>query len=151
MPKKVLVIYHSQQAGNTEACARLVAQGLREAGDIEVELINTNQVNRVDMAVVAACDGLAIGSPDYASYMAGTIKQLFDDIYVARMKGQPIEEKPCVLFMTHGGGGRGIEPFRAMAKRLHMVAEPFVCKGAPEQGCPEAIELGRKLAAAVKG
>ena len=49
---------------------------MEAAGGIEVELINTNEANRVDMEAVAAWDGLAIGSHDYASYVAGTIKHL---------------------------------------------------------------------------
>lgn len=84
--KKVLVIYHSQEFGNTEACARLVARGEQESKDVEVKFINTNVMQRVDMSELAACDGVAIGSPDYGSYVAGTIKQVFDDIYVATRK-----------------------------------------------------------------
>jgi flavorubredoxin len=62
--RKVAVVFHSQEFGNTAACAELVARGVREAGSIGVELINTNLANRVDMARLAECDGLAIGSPD---------------------------------------------------------------------------------------
>ncbi len=146
--KKVLMIYHSQQYGNTEACAELVAEGLEESDDIAVEMLNTNEVQRVDMAKLTACDGVAIGSPDYASYVAGTIKQLFDDIY-AHDQGASTEGKPCVLFMTHGGGGRGTEALKSLAHRFDVVADLFHCQGAPPQDCEEAIDLGRTLAEAV--
>ena len=146
--KKVMVIYHSQQYGNTEECAELVAQGLKESDDIEVEMLNTNDVQRVDMAELTASDAVAIGSPDYASYVAGTIKQLFDDIY-AHDKGASTRGKPCVLFMTHGGGGRGIEALKSLAHRFDLVTDPFLCRGAPPEECKEAIDLGRALAEAV--
>jgi len=149
--KKVMVIYHSQEFGNTAACARLIAQGIQEAGDLQVELVNTNETNRVDLQALAACDGVAIGSPDYGSYVAGTIKQLFDDLYVAKKGGLVIQGKPCVLFMTHGGGGRGISALQQMARNFQLVAAPFVCQGAPEEHCAAAVALGLKLGQVVLG
>jgi len=149
--KKVLVIFHSQEFGNTAACADLIAQGIEQAGNIEVELVNINEVNRVDIRGLAACDGVAIGSPDYGSYVAGTIKQLFDDIYVAGKAGVSVKGKPCVLFMTHGGGGRGLKALKSLAHDFRLLAEPFICQGAPEKGCPAAIEQGRTLGKAVLG
>lgn len=143
--KKILVVYHSQQYGNTAECARLVARGVRQAGEIEVTLVNTNIAQRVDMAELASYDGLAIGSPDYFSYVAGTIKQLFDDILEAERAGTSIYRLPCALFMTHGGGGRALEPFQQLARRFDLVGEPFACRRAPEADCPEAIQLGRVL------
>ena len=150
--KKVIVLFHSQEYGNTAACAELVAQGIHRVGgsEIMVELINTNAVNRVDMQRLAACDGLAIGSPDYMSYVAGTIKQVFDDIYIAQKAGIVVEGKPCALFMTHGGGGDGMKALRSLAHRFKLVANPFRCEGAPG-GCPDAIALGEKLGQVVLG
>ena len=149
--KKVVVVYHSQEFGNTERCARLIAEGVRQAGDIDVVLVNTNEAQRVDIKTLAACDGLAIGSPDYASYVAGTIKQLFDDMYVANKEGVSVKGKPCALFMTHGGGGRGIDALKSMARNLQLVADPYVCRGAPEDCCPDAVALGKKLGETVLG
>ena len=37
---KILVIYHSQQYGNTKILAEALAEGVREAGE-KVNLINT--------------------------------------------------------------------------------------------------------------
>ena len=39
---KIIVIYHSQQYGNTKILAESLAEGAREAG-AEVSLINTNE------------------------------------------------------------------------------------------------------------
>jgi flavorubredoxin len=144
--KKVIILFHSQEYGNTAACAELVAQGVRTAGgaNIQLEMINTNTVNRVDMSHLAACDGLAIGSPDYMSYVAGTIEQVFDDIYIAQKTGIVVEGKPCALFMTHGGGGAGLKALRSLAHGFKLVANPFSCEGAPGE-CVDAIALGEKL------
>ena len=142
---KVLVLYHSQQSGNTEACAQALAKGLATVKGVEYELINTNSAQRVDMAAFEACDAVAIGSPDYFSYVAGTIKQLFDDLLTAHREGMAVNGKPCALFMTHGGGGRAIEPFRQLAKNMEMVDEPFVCLRSPGVECEELVSLGQKL------
>jgi multimeric flavodoxin WrbA len=146
---KIMIIYHSQEFGNTAKCAELVAQGARSVAGVEVEMVNTNEAQRVDMKALAACDGVAIGSPDYGSYVAGTIKQLFDDMYVAAKTGLVFKGKPCILFMTHGGGGAGIKALKSMARNFRVLAEPFVCQGAPEQCCPDAIAQGSLLAKTV--
>ena len=65
MMKKILVIYHSQQSGNTRKMAELVAEGARAAG-AAVELFNVNEV-RIDMKKVEKADALALGTPDYFS------------------------------------------------------------------------------------
>ena len=51
---RMLIIYHSQQFGNTKALAEALAEGLRQAG-AEVELINTNE-QRVTLDKFLAAD-----------------------------------------------------------------------------------------------
>jgi len=113
---KILVIYHSQQFGNTKGLAEALAEGARESG-AEVELINTNE-RRVTLNEFLATDGVAIGTPDYFSYVAGTIKTLFDDIYLWDQAGKPVKGKPAALFFSHGGGGRVKQPLEAFAQRF---------------------------------
>lgn len=114
--KRILVIYHSQQFGNTKMLAEALADGVREAG-ADVELINTNE-HRVTMKEFMSADAVALGTPDYFSYVAGTIKTLFDDIYLWDKAGQPVKGKPAVLFLSHGGGGRVREPLNSFAQRF---------------------------------
>ena len=113
---KILVIYHSQQFGNTKGLAEALAEGARESG-AEVELINTNE-RRVTLNEFLATDAVAIGTPDYFSYVAGTIKTLFDDIYLWDKAGNPVKGKPAALFFSHGGGGRVKQPLEAFAQRF---------------------------------
>jgi len=114
--KRVLVIYHSQQFGNTKILAEALADGVREAG-ADVELINTNE-HRVTMKEFMSADAVALGTPDYFSYLAGTIKTFFDDLYLWDKAGEPVKGKPAVLFLSHGGGGRAREPLNTFAQRF---------------------------------
>jgi multimeric flavodoxin WrbA len=113
---KIIVIYHSQQYGNTKMLAEALAEGVRDAG-AEVNLVNTNE-RRVTLEEFLSADGVAIGSPDYFSYVAGTVKSFFDDIYLWDQSGKPVKGKPAVLFFSCGGGGKVRQPFESLAQRF---------------------------------
>ena len=68
--KRILIVYHSQEKGNTRKMAELVAEGCRQVSGVEVELVNVNE-RRVSMDAAEQADGYALGCPDYFSYMAG--------------------------------------------------------------------------------
>jgi len=91
-------------------------EGVRETG-AEVEIISTNE-RRIKLDEFLAADGVALGTPDYFSYIAGTIKTFFDDIYLWDKSGESVKGKPAVLFFSHGGGGRGREPFEYLAGKF---------------------------------
>jgi multimeric flavodoxin WrbA len=128
--RKIIVIYHSQQFGNTRALAEALAEGAREAG-AEVDLINTNE-RRITVEEFLAADAVAIGIPDYFSYVAGTIKTFFDDIYLWDQEGKTVKGKPAVLFCSHGGGGGKVrQPFEALAHRFFQQVGETVAGGRP--------------------
>ena len=58
---KALVLYHSQEYGNTAAMAEAVAEGLRAAG-CETTLFNTDE-GRYDVTQFPQYDCVAFGSP----------------------------------------------------------------------------------------
>jgi len=150
--KQIMIIYHSQQYGNTRKMAELVAEGCREVQGVEVTMVNVNE-QRVDMEVLAACDGVALGSPDYFSYVAGGLKQFFDDAWIARRAGKSTGAKPYVAFMSHGGGGRAIASLERLAQSMQYtaVAPPVLSQGAPSGDRAQACRtLGRALAEHVK-
>jgi NAD(P)H dehydrogenase (quinone) len=145
--KRILIVYHSQEKGNTRKMAELVAEGCRQVPGVEATLVNVNEA-RVDIAAAEAADGYALGSPDYFSYMAGGLKQFFDDLCLASWAGRKVTEKPYVAFLTHGGGGSAIASIEKLAKALKLepAAPSVVCKGAP---AGEAIEQSRSLGKAL--
>ena len=143
---KIIVIYHSQQYGNTKVLAEALAAGAREAG-AEVNLINTNE-HRVTLQELLAADAVAIGTPDYFSYVAGTIKTFFDDIYLWDQSGESVKGKPAALFCSHGGGGGKVrQPFESLAQRFFRQAGETVSSGRPisDEAKKKCHVLGQEL------
>lgn len=149
---KALVIYHSQEHGNTEKMAKAVAEGLKEAG-CNYLLFNTNE-DRFDIPSLSHFDCIAIGSPNYFSYIAGGLKTFLDDHYIhdVHKKTKGIKGKPYVLFYSHGGGGRVKDVMVKLFTRIgSLVGEPVGSYGAPNaETISKCRELGKKLAATAK-
>ena len=147
---KALVLYHSQEFGNTKAMAEAVAEGLGSAG-AEVDLHNTND-SRFDVERYAAYDRAAVGSPDYYSYIAGGLKVFLDDFHIAAGKegGGALKNKHYGLFYSHGGGGRVKGPLEDLFKRLGTkVGDTVESSGAPSDEVLAACRaLGKALAKA---
>ncbi len=136
---KILVIYHSD-TGNTEALAKLVAAGA-ESGGAEVKLVKAGEL---DFDEAGAADGLALGSPDYFSYVAGSVKTFFDTV----LYDKRFDEKPYVGFGTHGGGAKVLEVLEKLAHscKLKKVADGVLVKNAPEG---EDVDLAKALGKAL--
>jgi flavorubredoxin len=146
----ILVLYHSQEYGNTGAMAEAVGEGARATG-ADVTLVNTNE-QRLDIEQYRRSDAAAFGSPDYYSYIAGGLKVFVDDWYIARRANrQGLENKPYGLFYSHGGGGRARGPLEELFSRMGTkVGETVASYGRPNDTVLEACrELGRQLADAV--
>ncbi len=142
---KILVIYHSL-SGNTEAAARAVAKGARAVKGTQVVV---KQALKATAANLLACDGIAIGTPDYFSYMAGGVKDFFDRTFYPT-EGK-VTNKPCAVFVTHGGGGRASESVESICKtfKLQPVGKTVLVTNRPDkEKTAELQQLGRKLALA---
>ena len=98
---KVLVVYYSR-SGNTEAMAKLVAEGVESEG-IEVECKKVADTTVDDLVAV---DGIIVGSPTYYGTMAAEIKKLLDDSVKCHGK---LEGKVGAAFSSSGGIGGGNE------------------------------------------
>jgi len=150
--RRIAVIFHSQQAGNTRAAAELVAEGIRNGGEFEIVMLNTNDA-RVDPLEIQQCAAAAFGSPDYFSYPAGGMKMFMDDWLIADRAGtEGISGMPVALFVTHGGGGRAKEPMEQLFERVGpRVGDTLMIKGKPEGDDAKAcVALGEKLAGAAE-
>ncbi len=146
----VLVLYHSQEYGNTGAMAEAVAEGARAAG-ADVTLLNTNE-RRIKMDEYRTFDAVAFGTPDYFSYFAGTLKVFLDDWYLGKKANAArLSNKPYALFLSHGGGGRAKQPFEDLFKQMGTkVGNTVVSAGRPTPPTLEACRaLGKQLAQAV--
>ncbi|MFB3892125.1 MAG: flavodoxin family protein [Phycisphaerae bacterium] len=139
---KVLIAYHSD-TGNTKRLAELIAAGAKSGG-ADVQIVAAAEM---DMDAAAKADGLAIGSPDYFSYVAGTVKTFFDKAFSdKRFKG-----KPCAVFGTHGGGGKVVGVIEKLAKSIGLVqvGTGLLVQGKPGPADePKAHQLGQALAEA---
>lgn len=146
----VLVLYHSQQHGNTGAMAEAVAEGVRETG-VEVTLVNTNE-RRLDIEEYRTFDAAAFGSPDYYSYIAGGLKVFLDDWHIAKQSNpQGLVDKLYGLFYSHGGGGAVRGPLENLFGRTGTkVGETVESRGRPDDATLEACrKLGRELAESI--
>jgi len=141
---KVLVVYHSM-SGNTREMAEAVAEGARSVSETEVMVKEGLQATINDLL---ECDGVALGSPDYFSDMAGGMKDFFDRTYYPA-QGK-VTGKPCVIFGSAGGpASLVIESLHKMAERfkLQEVAEPVGSSGTPTEAVLEECRaLGHRLA-----
>jgi multimeric flavodoxin WrbA len=141
---RVLIVYHSL-SGNTKAAAEAVAEGA-EAGGANPVLKEGLQAGPEDLR---ACDAIAIGTPDYFSYMAGGLKDFFDRSFYPT-QGQVVD-KPCGIFVTHGGGGKAVESVKSICAtfRFKVVVEPVLVQNRPDKAAAAQLKaLGKTLAAA---
>ena len=147
---KALVLYHSQEFGNTAAMAEAVAEGLKAAG-CEVDIFNTNE-GRFDVTQFPQYDCVAFGSPNYYSYIAGGLKTFMDDHYIhdVRKGLKGLKDKPYVLFYSHGGGGKVRDAMLNIFQRVGtLIGEPVGSRGRPNQEVLEKCKaLGKTLAEA---
>jgi flavorubredoxin len=146
----ILVLYHSQEYGNTAAMAEAIGEGARTAG-ADVTLVNTNE-QRMGPEQYRRFDAAAFGSPDYYSYIAGGLKVFLDDWYIAqKSNSQGLKGKPYGLFLSHGGGGRARGPLEELFGRMGTkVGQTVESRGRPNDAELEACrEMGRQLANAV--
>ncbi|MDD5645669.1 MAG: flavodoxin family protein [Candidatus Bipolaricaulis sp.] len=143
---RVLVLYHPQEQGNTEAKA--VAEGARDAV-ADATLVNTNK-KRMKVDEYRLVDVVAFGTSDYFSDVAGGLKVFADDWYIAKGKDrQGLEGRPYGLFYSHGGGGNVREPFEKLFKYVggKKIGETVESQGKRSAGVLRAChELGGKLA-----
>jgi len=145
---RALVLYHSQQHGNTGRMAEAVAEGLRSGG-CEVTLHNANE-GRYLIGEFPEYDCVAFGTPDYFSYVAGTMKTFMDDWYIHR--NEPgFQGRPYAVFYSHGGGGRVREALSLFSRVGTQVGKPVGSSGAPNQKVlDDCRALGVQLAKAGK-
>jgi len=141
----VLVVYHSL-GGNTRASAEAVAEGAKRVPGTKVIVKEGLKATVEDLL---SCDALAVGTPDYFSYMAGGLKDFFDrTFYPSQGK---VTDKPCGIFVTHGGGGKAVDSVQGMCRtfKFRPVGKAVLVQNAPNAAARnELADLGKALAEA---
>lgn len=122
---KVLVTCYSK-SGNTAAMAKILAKAVEDAG---AEALVKDAADTTNEDLLAA-DAVAIGSPDYFSYVAGQVKIIFDEALAEKSK---LSGKPGACFSSHGGGAKVKAPFEHLvgAIGLKLVAPCVLSHNAP--------------------
>lgn len=140
---QILIVYHSM-GGNTEAAAEAVARGVESVKNTEFVMKEALEADADDLI---SCDGIAIGTPDYFSYMAGGLKDFFDRTFYPT-QGE-VTDKPCIIFVTHGGGGRAVDSVQKIASsfKFKEVTEPVLVKGSPDTSAKEELAAAGKALA----
>jgi len=144
----VLVVYHSL-SGQTKKMAEAVSEGAARVPGTTVSLKTGLEATIDDLL---ACDAIAIGSPDYFSYMAGGIKDFLDRTYYPS-QGK-VNGKPAVTFGSAGGPPEKVLQCLDQALAWFKLKKVADSVGASGGVGPEALEqctaLGKKLAEAAK-
>ncbi|MBM6549732.1 NAD(P)H:quinone oxidoreductase [Marinomonas ostreistagni] len=121
MSTNILVVFYSRH-GSVAAMAKHIARGAQRVADTDVTIrqlapasfeheqtaqaIPEDGYPYCDIDDLAACDGLAIGSPSYFGGMAAPVKLFLDQSSTIWMSGQ-LADKPACGFASastmHGG------------------------------------------------
>ena len=146
---KVLIVYHSL-SGNTKAAAEAVAEGVRSVEGAEAKVM---EALHAAMADLLGCETLAVGTPDFFSYMAGGLKDFFDRTFYPT-QGK-VTDKPVGIFVTHGGGGKAVQSVKDICRtfKFRLACKAVLVKDAPDaEAVGQLREMGALLGGlAVKG
>ena len=132
MPK-VLIVYYSR-GGNTEAMAKLLAEGAKAVG-VSVELKTASAASPEDLL---EADGIIIGSPTYYGQAATPIRKLFDNS--VKFHGQ-LRGKVAAAFSSSANIGGGNET--TILSILHsMLIHGMIVQGNPQGDHYGPVSIG---------
>ena len=131
---KVLVVCYSR-SGNTEAMAKLVAEGVESEG-VEVECKKVSDTSVDDLLTA---DGIILGSPTYYGTMAAEIKKLLDDS--VRYHGK-LDGKVGAAFSSSGGVGGGNET-TVMDMLRALIIHGMIVQGDPKGDHYGPVAIGK--------
>lgn len=139
---RVLIVYYSL-SGNTKAAAEAVAEGVRKVQGAEPNLMDGLKAGVGDLL---DCATLAVGTPDYFSYMAGGLKDFFDRTFYPT-QGK-VTDKPVGIFVTHGGGGKAVESVKQVCRsfKFRLACAPVSVLNRPDKDAEKKLQdLGELL------
>ncbi len=113
--KKVLIAYVSAY-GYTEMIGKTIAEGIKQAGDIDVDIcdIETIELGELDSKLVSA-DAILVGCPTINQNILMPIYKLFALINPIRDRA-----KLAAAFGSYGWSGEGVQILTALMKSLKL-------------------------------
>jgi flavorubredoxin len=138
---KVLVLYYSR-TGNTEKMAKAVAEGLKSAGNVQVDL---NYF--VDAEDLNFYEAIVVGAPTYNHEVPMDIRTLFEKATTINIS---LKGKTGATFGSYGWSGEAPKAVLEMLKNMfemNITENPLLSKYAPDQATLEqCFSLGRRIA-----
>lgn len=134
---KVAVVYWTG-TGNTEAMAKLVAQGVTEAGN-EAEVIYCSDFNN---SLVGNFDAFAFGCPSMGAEELedGEFLPMWEDV-----KGT-LAGKSVVLFGSYGwGDGEWMDSWKSETSHANLLGDFICCGEATGDDETSCVNLGKLL------
>ena len=143
--QKAIIIYDTRK-GSTRLMAETIQESLQESG---VEAVVKRVAEVVDIAELADCAGVILGSPTYNKDMIGTVKNLLFRLEQAELKG-----KVGASFGAYGWSGEAVEMIRETMKNIYGmdVLEPKTKLAGSAGGTDRAqyLDFGKKIAEKMK-
>jgi flavorubredoxin len=114
--QKALIIFETRK-GNTQLMAETIQESLIQSG-VEAEV---KRISEVDLAELAGCAAVVLGSPTYNKDMIGTMKTFLFRLEKVNLKG-----KVGASFGAYGWSGEAVGMLRETMKNIYgmEVVEP---------------------------
>ncbi len=106
---KTFIIAYESKYGNTKRVAETIAEGMREAGEVET---TQSRVKEVDFDKILDYDAILIGSPNHIGGPAGSVKKFINKLGKLNLEG-----KQFAVFDTYIGKDYE-KAVRKMEKRI---------------------------------
>ena len=137
---KILILYYSR-SGNTEKMAKAVAEGAKNAGNMEVELNYHVEAEELDKF-----DAIVLGAPTYYHDMPIDMKKLFEE---AAEKDINLKGKVGAAFGSYGWSGEAPKFLLEIMKNkfeMQVVEPPLLAKYVPDENILRACrDFGKRV------
>ncbi|MGD9679001.1 MAG: flavodoxin family protein [Vulcanibacillus sp.] len=125
---KLTILYHSK-TGNTKGIAEIIAEGARDAGEVEVRCMS---IDNVDYDYINNSDAVIFGCPTYYANLSWQIKKWFDE----DSKACKLGGKLGAAFATENTIGGGAD-FALLTLAGHMLVKGMlIYSGGTAEGHP---------------
>ena len=147
---RVLLIVYDSRTGNTEEMAKAVYEGALSAG-VTVSLKRVTEATTNDLL---NCYAVIFGTPTNFGYMAGTIKEFFDQAWLS-IGDKPASRAYCAFTCSRTGTEQALNSIDTICNsftqrrqfKFYKALEGVIASPKPSPEVLQACrEMGRKMA-----